>query len=243
MAGGGEEFGAVGGTAIGEEALDSDAMSGVEGERLLESVEDAGDFFVRKEAGKSEAGVIVDGDVQAFDAGTWIAARAIAGGADAGLGEAAQLLDVEVKEFAGLGAFVTLDWGFGRFEGREAVEVMAAQDPREGGFGDGQYRHDLSVGAAFAAQGQNAGFEVRAGLARLMMRDRRAVRQAGGKAGFLGAFEPAADRLVANAKSDGGSAQGEAELRVLEGHLGSGERSKSGISVHVVRVEKRWVES
>jgi hypothetical protein len=243
LAGGSEEFGAIGGAAIGQEALDLDAMSGEEADGLLESVDGAGDFFVRKEAGKSEAGVIVDGDVQAFHAGTWIAASAIAGGTDAGLREAAQLLDVEVKEFAGLGAFVTLDWRFGRFEGREAVEVMAAQDTREGGFGDGQHRHDLSVGAAFAAQGQNAGFELRAGLARLMMRDRGSVRQAGGKAGFLGAFEPAADRLVANAESDGGGAQGEAELRMLEGHLGSGERSKSGISVHVVRVEKRWVES
>jgi hypothetical protein len=61
--------------------------------------------------------------------------------------------------------------------------------------------------------------------------------------GLLSAGEPAADRLVANAESDGGGAQGEAELRMLEGHLGSGKRSKSGISVHVVRVEKRWVES
>ena len=89
-------------------------MSGEEADRLLESVEDAGDFFVRKEAGKSEAGVIVDGDVQAFHAGTWIAASAIAGGTDAGLREAAQLLDVEVKEFAGLGAFVA-QTGWARF--------------------------------------------------------------------------------------------------------------------------------
>ena len=147
-------------------------MSGVEADRLLESVKDAGDSFVRKQAGKSEAGVIVDGDMHRFDARARIALGAITRGANAGAGEAAQLLDVEVKEFAGLGAFVTLDWRFGRFEGREAVEVMAAQDTREGGFRDGQHRHDLSVGAAFAAQGQNAGFELRAGLARLMMRDR-----------------------------------------------------------------------
>jgi hypothetical protein len=32
-------------------------------------------------------------------------------------------------------------------------------------------------------------------------------------------------------------------LRVLKSHLGPGERSKSGISVHVDRAQKRWVES
>ena len=61
--------------------------------------------------------------------------------------------------------------------------------------------------------------------------------------GLLSAGKPAADRLVANAESDGGGAQGEAELRMLEGHLGSGERSKSGISVHVFRAGRRWAES
>jgi hypothetical protein len=67
--------------------------------------------------------------------------------------------------------------------------------------------------------------------------------QALGKAGLLGAGEPSADGLLADAESDSSGAQGEAELRVLESHLGSGERSKGGISVHVVRAQKRWVES
>jgi len=67
--------------------------------------------------------------------------------------------------------------------------------------------------------------------------------QALGEAGLLGAGEPSTNGLLADAESDGRGAQGEAELRVLESHLGSGERSKSGISVHVVRAQKRWVES
>jgi len=41
------------------------------------------------ERGESEAAVIVDGDVEALDAGAWIALRAVAGGADAGACEAA----------------------------------------------------------------------------------------------------------------------------------------------------------
>ena len=53
VAGGGEEFGAIGGAAIGEELLDGDAVSGVEAEGLVQSVEHAGDAFVREETAKA----------------------------------------------------------------------------------------------------------------------------------------------------------------------------------------------
>src|SRR5205809_929731 len=89
LASGGEEFGAISRTAIGQHALDEDAVVLVEADSLLESVEDAGDFLVGTETGESEARVIVDGDVQRFEAGAWIAKGAIAGGADAGACEAA----------------------------------------------------------------------------------------------------------------------------------------------------------
>ncbi len=217
-------------------------MSGVEADGLVEGVEDAGRLFIREETSEGEAGVIVDGDVEAFDAGAGVAEGAIAGGADAWAREAAELLDIEVKELAWGGALVTLNGRFGRFQGREAVEVMAAQDAGEGGLGDGQDHHNLSVGAALAAQGEDLGFELDTGLTRLGERPGGAIRQALRKAGLLGASEPAPNRLFADAVSEGGGAQGEAELRVLERHLGSGERSESGISVHDVRGQKRWVE-
>src|SRR5450432_1343122 len=72
-AGGGEEFGAIGGAAIGEELLDGDAVSGVEAEGLVQSVEDAGGAFVREETSEGAARVVVDGDVETFDAGAWVA--------------------------------------------------------------------------------------------------------------------------------------------------------------------------
>ena len=40
-----------------------DAVSLVEGDGLVESGQDAGSFFIGKETGKSEAGMIIDGDV------------------------------------------------------------------------------------------------------------------------------------------------------------------------------------
>jgi hypothetical protein len=242
LAGSGKEFGAVGAATIGEEALDLDATSRVKADGLVESVEHGGKFFVGEETSEGEAGVIVDGDVEAFDAGAWIAKGAIAGGADARACEAAQLLDVEVEELARLGVFIAEGRRFGRIERREAVEMMATQDARKSGLGDWEDHHDLSVGASLAAQGEDLGFEPGRGLAGLMMRDRRTVDQASGKAAFFGASQPAADGLFADAESDGGGAQGEMELRVLESHLRSSERSKSSISVHDVRVQRRWVE-
>jgi hypothetical protein len=242
-AGGGEGLGLVGGAPVGEEALDADAMSLVEGDGLMESLEDAGGAFIRAEGGESEAGVIVDGDVQGLDAGAWVALGTVASGADAWAMEAAELLDVEVEEFAGCGAFVAQRRRFGRIERREAIEVMTAQDAGESGLGDWEDHHDLSVGASLAAQSEDLGFELGRGLAGLMMRHRRTIDQASGKAAFFGASQPAADGLFADPESDGSGAQGEAELRVLESHLGSGERSKSGISVHDVRAVWRWVES
>src|SRR6266849_5095040 len=92
-AGGGKEFGAIGRAAIGEELLDGDAVSGVEAEGLVQSVEDAGGAFVREETSEGETGVVIDGDVETFDAGAWVAEGAITGGADAWAMEAPELLE------------------------------------------------------------------------------------------------------------------------------------------------------
>ena len=243
LAGSSEGFGTIGGAAIGEDLLDVDAVGGVEGEGLVEGVEDALSAFVREEASEGEAGVVVDGNVQAFDASAWVTGGTIAGGPDPWAREATELLDIEVEEFAGEVALVTPGGRFGRFQGREAIEVMAAQDAGESGLGDGQDHQDLSIGTALAAQGEDLGFELRAGLARLGKRSGGVIVQALGEASLLGAGQPAAHRLLADPESERSGPQGEAKLRVLESHLGSGERSESGISVHVECAQKRWVES
>ena len=158
-AGGGEVAGAVGGAAIGENALDADAMSFEESDGLVESLEDAVDLLVWEEAGKGEAGVVVDGDVEAFDAGARIAEGAIAGGADAGPREAAQFLDVEMKEFARVSTLVTLWRRFGRLEGGEAMEAVAAHDPGDGGLGD--LKNGEGSGRRSGAGGAERGCELR----------------------------------------------------------------------------------
>ncbi|MDP9003627.1 MAG: hypothetical protein M3N12_02430, partial [Verrucomicrobiota bacterium] len=239
MAGGSEEFGAISGAAIGEELLDGEAVSGVEAEGEVQSVENTLGALVREDTSEGEAGVIIDGDVEAFDTGARVAEGAITGGAHAWAEKTTELLDVEVEEFAGGGAFVAPRRRFGRIERGEPIEVMTAQDAGESGLGGRENHHDLSVGASLAAQGEDLGFELGSRLARPMMRHRRTIDQASRKAALFGASQPATDGLFANTESNGGGAQGEVELRVLESHLGPGERSKRGISVHVVRTRKR----
>ena len=105
-AGGGEVFGAIGRSAIGQDALDFDVVQSVKVDGLMKSVEDALDLFVWEEAGEGQAGMIIDGDVETFDAGARVAHGAIACRADARTAEAAQFLDVEMEELAWVSAFV-----------------------------------------------------------------------------------------------------------------------------------------
>lgn len=242
LAGGGEEFGAVSGAAIGEEALDGDAVVLVESESLMESGEGAGDFFIREQAGESEAGVVIDGDVEGFDAGAGIAVRTIAGGADAGAGETAELFNIQMKEFARVIAFVTDDGRFG-IQGVEAMEAVAAENAGERGFGDGESHLDLGVGTALLAERNNLGFELGGDFARLMPGSGRLILESDGESLGFGAGEPAADGFFADAEGGGGSAEGAMKPGVIAGHLGSCERSEFGISVHVGHKQKRWVES
>jgi len=134
VAGRGKEFGTIGRAAIGEDALDEDAVSCIEGDGLLEGGQDTGRFFIGKETGKGEAGMIINGDVEGLDAGAGITVGAIAGGADAGLVEAAKLFNIKMKELAWGSAFVADDRRLRRVERGEAVEAVTLEDTGKGSF-------------------------------------------------------------------------------------------------------------
>jgi hypothetical protein len=242
LAGGGEEFGAISGAAVGEDTLDLNAMSFVELDGLVECGEHAGRLFIGMKRGEGEAGMVVDGDVEALDAGAGIALGTIAGGAHPWAFEAAQLLDVEVEKVARGVAFVTDGRWLGRLQGGEAVEMVAAQNAGESGFGNWQSDDDLSIGTALAAQVEDLDFELGRGPARLTSGSRGMVVEALGKPGFLGAREPAADGLFTDPVGEGRLTQSAPEVHMLTGHLSSRERGKFGISVHVVRAGERAVE-
>jgi hypothetical protein len=240
-AGGGKDPGAIGGAAIGQEALDANAVSGIKGDRLEEGIESTGDLFIGQETGKSEATVIINGDMERLDTGPRIALGAIARSADTRAREAAQLLDIEVEEFAREIAFVTLDRRPGRFERGEAMEAVATQHAGKGGLGNGEHHLDLGVRAAGTAEGDDLSFEGRAGLARLVPRSRRTIVKSQRKTSGRSASQPAPNGLLTDAESSGRLPQREAELVMSQSHLGSRERSQFGISVHVVRAGSREV--
>jgi hypothetical protein len=134
VAGGGEEFGAVGGAAVGEDALEGDAVGLVEVEGEAEGGEDAGGLFIWEEGGEGQAAVIINGDVEGLGAGAGVALGAVAGGTDPGLVKTAQFLDIQMEEITWGGVFVADDRWLGRFEGAEAVEAVTTEDAGEGGF-------------------------------------------------------------------------------------------------------------
>ena len=173
--GGGKELGAIGRAAIGEDGLDGDAVVLIKSQSLLESSDDAGDFFVGKEGGKSEAGMVINGDVERLDARAWVAVGTVAGGADAGVVKAAKLFDIKMKELARSGAFVTDDWRLGWVESRETIEAVALEDAGEGSFRDGQDHEDLGVGTALAAEFYDLIFQEGRSFAWLAQRPRGAI--------------------------------------------------------------------
>jgi hypothetical protein len=63
-AGGAELSGAIAGAVVGEQAANGDAVVGVEGDGGAQKGDGGFALLVGKHAGESEAGVIVDGDVQ-----------------------------------------------------------------------------------------------------------------------------------------------------------------------------------
>ena len=144
-AGGGKEFGAISRAAIGEDALDLDAVSLIESDGLMERGQDAGSFFVREETGKGDSGMIVNGDMEGLDTRARIAVRAIAGGADAGLVKAAKLFNIKMKQLTRGGAFVTEDRRLGRIERCQAIEAMTLEDAGKRSFRDRKNHEHLRV--------------------------------------------------------------------------------------------------
>src|SRR5687767_6095132 len=98
-----EEMASVGGAVVGHDALDGDAMGLEEGEGAGEEGAGALLPLVGKNLGVGEAGGIVDADVQVLpaDAAVFDHAAMLAGDAVADAVDLAELLGVDVDEFAG----------------------------------------------------------------------------------------------------------------------------------------------
>ena len=127
-----EQGGAEARAVVGHDAADRDAEVGEVGHGLAEEAAGGGRFFVRQQGGEGDAGVVVDGDIKKLPAGAAGFILGIAGDAMAGLGDAGQLLDVDVQQVAGSGVLVAHD-GHGGFQHLDLVQLEAGQDAAHGG--------------------------------------------------------------------------------------------------------------
>ena len=241
LTGGGKVVRAIGSATIGEHALDGKSMSFIELNCLMKRGHHALDLLIRQEAGKGKPAMIIYGNVQALDSSAAIALRAVSGGTHARTREAAQLLDVEVKQLTGSSTFVALHGRLGRFKRAEAVEAVAAQDARDCGLGDLKDGEDLCIGTTLATKSKDVGFELGAGPAGLTSRDRGTIRELGREAAFPCPIKPATNRPLADMIGGCNLAQGEVVKGEMSDHFSSHPGGKSGISVHVVRGVWRWV--
>ena len=135
-----EVVAAIGGAIVGHDALDGDAMAGEEGQRPGE--EGAGALFllVGQDLGVGEAGSIVDADMDQVPADALLLAAAIAGDAVADAVDPAELLGVDVDQFARGRPLVT-DYRRLGIERRKSAE---AEPPEHGA--NGRERHGELAG-------------------------------------------------------------------------------------------------
>jgi hypothetical protein len=107
-------------------------------------------LLVGQHAGESEAGVIVNGDVQGLPAGELRTSTAAAVAANGDLLIASHAFDVEMQQIAGSGMFIAHHWRSG-MQVAPAVEMSAAQDAADGGGTKSGGLSDLIGGAQLAA--------------------------------------------------------------------------------------------
>jgi hypothetical protein len=141
----GEAIGAVAGAVIGEEALDGDAEAVEVSQSGVEKAQSARGRLVWPDLSKGEAGVVVDGDMDVLVARADGISGRIGGDAHTRAHKTSESLDVEMKQFAWSGALVALDGGW-RIEVAPVVEVVAAQQARDGSLGESGEASDLESG-------------------------------------------------------------------------------------------------
>jgi hypothetical protein len=111
-------------------------------------------FLVGQHAGKSQAGVVVNGDVQGLPAGELRTAAAASVAAQGDALVAGQGFDVEVEQVAGSGMLIAEDRGSG-MQVTPAVEMSALQNAANGGGTEAGGLGDLIGGAQLATQGDD----------------------------------------------------------------------------------------
>lgn len=123
--------GAITAAVIGEQSADGDAMASKKVNGFLEKGDGGVGLLIGEDLGESHARVIVDGDMQGFPTRMFVLSAASAVTAPNHLLEAAEALDIEMKQVSGEGMFVT-HHGWGGMQIAPAAEPGAAQNAADG---------------------------------------------------------------------------------------------------------------
>jgi hypothetical protein len=180
MESGGEAIGAVAGSVVGEEALDGDGEAKEVSQSGVKKAQSAGGRLVRPDLSESEAGVVVDGDMDVLVTRPDGVRGWVSGDAHAWAHKTSEALNVEMEQITWRGVLVALDGGR-RIEVMPVVKVVAAQEPRDSSLGESSETCDLESGQAMLlAQGEYDGHLRRWRLARRAQGPRGAIAQARG---------------------------------------------------------------
>jgi hypothetical protein len=127
LGGGTEEMGAIARAVVAHDALSLNAEGSEVSQGAFEEEDGAVLPFIRHDLSEGEAGSVVDADVDELPAGPAHLVTSIVRDAVAGAHDFAQLLDIEVEEFAGMLALVAHDWRSGLQSAQPSEPVAAEQ--------------------------------------------------------------------------------------------------------------------
>jgi hypothetical protein len=162
---------------IGKQASDANAETGVVGEGGMQESDGRSSGAVGEHLGKSNAGMVIDGDVEALPAGMMLAATATVGTCD-NVGKAAQGLEVEMEQIARSWMLVANERN-SRLQIAHAVEAQAAKNTANGGPAATGKAGNVQTGEALAAQMFHLLDLMERNTARRAMRTRGTVQETG----------------------------------------------------------------
>jgi hypothetical protein len=178
----------VGEGVVGHDPLDAYAQRGEPGGGAIEEAGAAGAARVGQQLGVGKPRGIVDRDMEVLPADPARPVAPIAGDPVAETVDPAELLAVEVEEFAGGGALIANHWRR-RLQGAEPAEAEAAQHAADGRAWPAEGAGDPRPAPALAAQALDGGDDAGRQLAGRAGGRRAAVMQ-GGLAAVAIAREP-----------------------------------------------------
>jgi hypothetical protein len=219
-------MGDVAGAVIRHDAGDGDAFVGVPGDEASKEGGCGRGSFVGEDLGISEAGGIIDGDMDELPAGSPIGAlSSVAGDAMSDDLDAAELLGIDVDELTGAVSLVVKNGRLG-IQVLESREAVSGQDAGHGGGTGTNSRGDLGSSLSAMAQPEDLLDEDRRGLPRRALGPRAAIDQRR-RAGLLIATLPFPGRSAGNSGRLGGAGQGDAGLDTLDQQHSTGRATSS----------------